>query len=99
MTQPSTGTFRTIDFPGAQTGFTGRLNNGVVYKTIDGGGSWNSVFSTSANITTICFVNIDTGYVGAYFGSIYNMILRTFDGGQTWDTSYYANDAKDPEDI
>lgn len=75
-------------FPTQQIGYFFN-NSKKVYKTSDAGGSWDEVnfgpyalTGSSANINDICFLNADTGYVARK-----NSLLRTEDGGNSWQDS------------
>ncbi|MFI5220831.1 MAG: YCF48-related protein [Bacteroidia bacterium] len=66
-----------------------------VFKTTDGGNTWNDI---SLNLPTYysggaCFLSPDTGFlsVGYYGASSYAKILRTVNGGVSWDTVYSGN--------
>jgi photosystem II stability/assembly factor-like uncharacterized protein len=74
-----------VDFIDARTGWAvgdidPRGTGGIIYKTVDGGQSWHPVARTSEILTTIHFVNLNTGWVAGYAGRI----ARTDDGGLTW---------------
>jgi photosystem II stability/assembly factor-like uncharacterized protein len=57
-------------------------DSGVVFRTIDGGTYWSriSIAGIEDNLTDICFVNTNTGYIAGYNGKIF----KTTDGGNTW---------------
>ncbi len=66
------------------TGYVcGGLRNeiGKIFKTIDGGNSWNELYSTpSRSLYDICFINDSMGYCcGENF-----FFLQTVDRGKTW---------------
>lgn len=79
-----------IYFYNAQTGYA--LKNNEIYKTTDGGNSWNNIpnnFNSYISLSDIYFVNQDTGFVllsdnmtFAYPVSAY----ITQDGGITWNS-------------
>ena len=59
-----------------------------VYRTTDGGLTWDSVStpptippSYSEDLRCICFIDDSVGMVGGWYGNI----LRTIDGGLTWE--------------
>ncbi len=54
--------------------------SGVILKTIDSGANWQQVYSSALSVRDITFVNDSLGF--ACGDSI--LILRTIDGGQTW---------------
>jgi photosystem II stability/assembly factor-like uncharacterized protein len=87
--------FRNIEFIDENIGFVGTLN-GVFFKTIDGGTTWNPVTNFPINPEAICgldAVGTSTIYgCGAYFSPAY--IIKSTDSGATWDyidMSSYAN--------
>ncbi|MHB1325013.1 MAG: YCF48-related protein [Thermoleophilia bacterium] len=53
-----------------------------VYKTVDGGATWNSSLSTTLHqwLFDVSFFNSSTGYIAGSEGRI----LKTTDGGSTW---------------
>ncbi len=73
--------------------FTDTLNGwigstvGLIYKTTDGGESWNS-YTTNSNmdIVSIQFINQDTGWCASssYYGNGRGEIYRTTNGGISW---------------
>ncbi len=67
-------------FINAATGVYG-CADGRVYRTVDGGNTWNfAMCPSSLDITSIHFINATTGY-GFGSGSVY---IKTTDAGQTW---------------
>ncbi len=56
----------------------------VVYKTVDGGETWNKLPDSGMPkfLNTIFFLDEQTGWIGGEDG----LILHTNDGGQTWTT-------------
>ncbi|MES2780604.1 MAG: hypothetical protein V4651_11960, partial [Bacteroidota bacterium] len=55
---------------------------GYVYTTDDAGNNWRRVFGVvSGDIQKIQFVSVDT----AYAVSSYGMVLKSIDGGKSWD--------------
>ncbi len=60
---------------------------GLIYKTTDGGESWNS-YTTNSNmdIVSIQFINQDTGWCASssYYGSGRGKIYKTTNGGVSW---------------
>ena len=81
-------TIRTVDGkPGRATAIYGRTgilvgNAGMTAHSIDKGRTWQMTpVSADLHLTSIVLVNADTGYTGGVGGQI----LRTEDGGATWD--------------
>lgn len=74
---------RGVYFFNTTTGFVcgGEKNeSGVILKTIDGGASWQQVYSSSLAVRDITFVNDSLGF--ACGDSL--LIVKTTDGGNTW---------------
>ncbi len=71
-----------IDFINENTGWMTALfeRNSSVYKSTDGGVSWDSVATFSNNYRKIYFLNNLTGFTIGDYGKI----ERTSDGGNTW---------------
>lgn len=71
-------------FINSQVGYIGASNystgGGVVYKTTDGGQTYQNVGATADGIRAVYFVNEEVGFVGCEGGYIY----KTLDGGETW---------------
>lgn len=87
--------FRNIEFLNTDIGFLGTLN-GKIFRTIDGGSTWNNITNITPNPPAICglsAVGSSTIYgCGAYFTPAY--IIKSTDSGATWvniDMSAYAN--------
>lgn len=57
-------------------------DSGVVFRTTDGGNYWSRIpiAGEEDNLTDICFINANTGYIVGYNGKIF----KTDDGGNTW---------------
>jgi len=72
--------FGTVDFVNSMVGYAG--GDPGVYKTIDGGNTWQQVYteSSSISIITVKFFNTDVGFAFDDF----NSVLRTTNGGQSW---------------
>jgi|GEM_PF-755731 len=68
-----------ITFTNAQTGFMG--SRGRIYKSTNGGGSWNPTYFTYPNeIYSIRFVNDNVGYAVGQSG----FMCKTTNAGLTW---------------
>jgi photosystem II stability/assembly factor-like uncharacterized protein len=59
---------------------TGADTLGRIYRTTDGGNTWNEV-KTSQAVRGLFFVSASTGYAASQSG-----VLKTTDGGATWDS-------------
>jgi photosystem II stability/assembly factor-like uncharacterized protein len=76
-----TGTYLTsVYFPSADTGYVS-MEGGNIIKTFDGGQTWNMIGSGPWNY--LFFINDLKGFGG---GDQY--ILKTLNGGASWDTCY-----------
>ncbi len=71
FTSPATGFASTDD----QTG-----TGGKIYRTLDGGQTWQLVSSGSTTVNALRFADAAHGYAVGEQG----LVLRTDDGGQTW---------------
>jgi len=65
-----------FSFPDATTGYS--TNNGLTYKTTNGGVNW--AFITSGNLTGIWFINDQTGWIVGWPG----LIKQTTNGGTSF---------------
>ena len=78
--------------------FTG-VGPGIVYRTTDGGASWENVFQVDSNCTfTMHFKNemegIMTCFTSVWFGGSTSFMKRTVDGGSTWTNDIAVPDAE-----
>ena len=68
-------------------GLTGHAacDDGLIFKTIDGGESWYATENNSSNLDfeQLYFYNKDMGFVGFAYSSLY----KTMDGGESWSKS------------
>jgi photosystem II stability/assembly factor-like uncharacterized protein len=84
LTPTSSSTFRAIDMATPLVGYiSGSLS--AVYKTTDGGISWDSLttpLTSSIILYDVDFVDANTGWVAGASGNL----LATTDGGATWTT-------------
>ena len=53
---------------------------GEIYKTTNGGTNWYKLLDVPTCLSSVCFVNSNTGWVSGRAGTI----LKTTDGGQSW---------------
>ena len=68
-----------ISFINADTGYAS-TKEGVLFKTIDGGNSWQESFVLGGSFQSkLYFINSEEGW---YFGD--SRVLHTLDGGETW---------------
>lgn len=83
--------FYNASFLNVDTGFISGLGS-KIYKTFDGGESWEVVFSSSLGgpyYRWIQFTSVDTGYVGASeTGYADALLLKTTDGGLNLDPAW-----------
>jgi photosystem II stability/assembly factor-like uncharacterized protein len=69
-----------LSFVNSNVGFMSDGNGGYINKTTNGGISWTTVGSVSAQISDIKFINENIGFVCCVNASVY----KTTNGGQTW---------------
>jgi photosystem II stability/assembly factor-like uncharacterized protein len=88
-----------VEFPTPEVGYIGGVNfpKLVVFKTTDGGTSWNMTAADSIDgsnysyfrCATMCFPDPDTGYItgiySAYLEGPYYITKKTTDGGSAWE--------------
>lgn len=96
-TKKNSGTLNTLNsvfFADANNGYTIGCN-GTVLKTTDGGNNWTTLnIGTSNRLGSVWFIDKNTGYivggkktyVNGYPEPYEQTILRTGDGGKTWNT-------------
>jgi photosystem II stability/assembly factor-like uncharacterized protein len=77
-------------FPSPSVGYAvgGTKSHGIIYKTTDGGITWESVFVLKdIELTSVHFISDDYGYVGGVtwtpWGS--SILIKTINGGVDWD--------------
>jgi photosystem II stability/assembly factor-like uncharacterized protein len=83
-----------IQFLNAQVGYARNIGNyyNRIYKTVNGGETWNIVFEIDDDIKAFHFVSASTGYFVGDSGMMY----KTTNGGTTWQKltipyEYYVN--------
>ncbi|MCE3278201.1 MAG: C-terminal target protein [Bacteroidetes bacterium] len=78
---------------GYACGFDFGLGNGLFFKTIDGGNTWNSqiisILPNQMNFNSVYFTDPMTGYIAGHYvesgtGANKAVIYKTTDGGLTW---------------
>ena len=93
-----------IDFVNDTMGFIWRKNDPYYFYTVDAGNTWDTNFISTDienfKLTDIEFIDENNGYMGGLvYGSSSSdyYILKTDNGGVTWDSSYshYWNTVKD----
>lgn len=85
--------FRAIDFPSKEVGYVAG-SGGVFLKTVNIGLSWDSLNTGfPQDLLEIEFLNNDTGYAAGSIGFSNGIILRTYDGGATWQSIYTSSQA------
>lgn len=87
---PTDKNLNTLYFKDANTGFIPfydwNIDSTVLLSTKDGGSNWNQKsIGLLRYPRKIYFINNDTGFIVGDFGGI----LRTFDGGNSWESSYH----------
>ncbi|MBW2938707.1 T9SS type A sorting domain-containing protein [Aureisphaera sp. CAU 1614] len=70
-----------VDFINSEVGYV-KMDN-KIYKTIDGGNTWNDTElpSTIVNLSGFDFIDENIGFASSYRSSIY----KTIDGGENWE--------------
>jgi photosystem II stability/assembly factor-like uncharacterized protein len=99
ITSPTSNDLYTVFFMDASTGFVSGSLNGTIYKTIDGGASWNAIsIDTIGTFYDMYFIDQQTGVIVGESKKIF----KTTDEGNTWvlktsntstlySVSYYQN--------
>jgi len=89
---PTSSVLNSVHFVNAQTGWIAGGIPGVILKTTDGGGTWESQFEDpgrSIDLSAVHSPNPDVAWAVGDFrdenGVNLAIILRTVDGGQTWE--------------
>ncbi|HYG52645.1 MAG TPA: YCF48-related protein [Flavobacteriales bacterium] len=72
-------------FPDDATGFVANSTAKKIFRTTDGGVTWDSIAFTN-NVLDIDFINPDTGFVIIGAGGTSYELKTTFDKGNTWTT-------------
>ncbi len=68
-------------------------NNSYIQKTIDGGESWNNVFTDgSANLMGLYFLNNNIGWAVGGDHDNHGVVYKTTDSGQNWTDQSFATD-------
>jgi photosystem II stability/assembly factor-like uncharacterized protein len=75
-----------IYFVNENTGFG--LKYGDLYRTLDGGITWEKVYEIYGDLKQMHFVNDSVAYVAGEF----NTVLKTVDGGKNWIELYTSYD-------
>jgi photosystem II stability/assembly factor-like uncharacterized protein len=90
---PDLGYYLTsVDFVDGQHGWAAGAPNtyshdiGTVFRTSDGGQTWQNLPAVWGNFWDIHFLDVNRGYVVGldYIGAAGPPVYRTFDGGDTW---------------
>lgn len=79
---PSLHTASQASFPDDMHGYVASTSSPYLFRTINGGTSWDSVM-LSANAFDVEFISADTGFVIAGTFS-QGFLLTTYDGGNSW---------------
>lgn len=97
----SSGLWLEVDFPEINNGYfnaAGGSDPDQVYKTTDGGQSWDPTNQGEAP-ELIKFFNKDIGMVFSYVGVMGIGVMRTFNGLNTVDTIINSNSIWSPSDV
>jgi photosystem II stability/assembly factor-like uncharacterized protein len=65
----------------------GFKEDGFIYKTTDGGSTWETQYKSYKHLRSVCFLDPLVGFVGFLWGGTESPLLRTTDGGITWNTA------------
>lgn len=79
---PSSHSAMYASFPDDMHGYVVSSSSSYIYRTMNGGSSWDSV-SLGANAFDVDFISADTGFVIAGTFS-QGILLTTYNGGDTW---------------
>lgn len=89
----TTASLRAIDFPSKEIGYVAG-EAGVFLKTVDVGVFWDSLNTGfTQDLLDIEFLNNDTGFSTGSTGFSNGIILRTLDGGASWQSVYTSTQA------
>ena len=77
---PFGGRYEDVFFLNTELGWVA-ASNGSVFRTQDGGNTWEEVLDTGDYLRTIDFLDENTGFVGTLNSNFY----RTTDGGENWE--------------
>ncbi len=86
------GGFQKVHFIDADTGFV--TSKFVIHRTFDGGKTWDEVSPNIHgfdNVYDLQFINKLTGYMATIYSGAQATILKTKDGGLTWNIEWYSN--------
>lgn len=73
--------FSEIYFINSLTGWVVTTGNSHIYRTTDGGNNWTEIYySINNSLTSVNFINVNTGWSCGYHGNIIN----TTNGGTNW---------------
>ncbi len=88
--------FSDVNFPNPQTGYI--VGNSMILKTENYGNDWQQLEQdTIAQIVEAEFISADTGWIIGKSSEGLELILRTYNGGESW--NYYYPDAQGFTDI
>jgi len=79
---PSNMSLDRASFPTGQVGFVANSLSPKLWRTQDGGATWDST-TFSNNVHDVDFINADTGFVLYGSSSVYKL-STTYNGGDTW---------------
>jgi photosystem II stability/assembly factor-like uncharacterized protein len=78
----------------------GLLGGNVLYRTRDGGVSWTKeTRSITRRLSAVCYTDSLTGFIGANDGYSRSYIMRTTDGGATWEETDLGGNSVNIEDV
>jgi photosystem II stability/assembly factor-like uncharacterized protein len=78
---------RAVDFLNSDTGLVVSATTNNIYKTIDGGATWQTVYSTTSfAVNDILWLGTDTAIFGT--SGTNGRVFKTTNGGQSWSQVY-----------
>jgi photosystem II stability/assembly factor-like uncharacterized protein len=77
--------YSVVQFLDENIGFWGVAH--MLYKTINGGETWDTTMLNNVSVMSLDFINADTGVIGTWDNSFFysGSMYSTFDGGNTFD--------------
>lgn len=80
--------FRDVEFPTPQLGYIIGIN-GIILKSSDYGNSWQEIGTdTITRFVEAEFISPDTGWIIGNYSEHGEVIMRTYNGGTSWDYFY-----------
>ena len=77
-----------LQFLDSTYGYAIIKHTNLMYKTVNGGISWTSLSLPENYLTNMYFIDKDNGWVVGYYNVSNGFVLKTEDGGSSWDFVY-----------